>query len=169
MDGYLLDTTAASALWDRRHHDHPKIRGFLRSAADSPTWVSIVVLGEVEYGLKIVPQMDEDLQAEVRRRMARFPQILDVNKHTIEPYSDLRAALFKKYSPRDRRGRLRTKWPEDLRERTSSKELGVQENDLWIAAQAVQYKLVLVSGDYMRRLQEVSAALDCPLQLASWK
>lgn len=97
MDGYLLDTTAASVLWDQRHHDHPKIWDFLRSVAESPTWVSIVVLSEVEYGLKIVPQIDEDRHAEVRRQMAKFPRILDVNKHTVEPYSDLRAALFKKY------------------------------------------------------------------------
>ena len=169
MDGFLLDTNAASVLWDQRHHDHSKIRGFLRNVAESPTWVSIVVLGEVEYGLKIVSQMDEDRQGEVRRQMARFLRILDVNKHTIEPFSDLRAALFKKYSPRDRRARLRTKWPEDLRERTTAKELGVQENDIWIAAQAIQYNLMLITSDHMRRLQEVSATLTYPLQLAPWK
>lgn len=127
------------------------------------------MLGEIEYGLKIAPQMDEDRQDGVRRQMARFPRILDVTKHTIEPYSDLRAALFEKYSPRDRKARLRAKWPEDLRDRTSAKKLGVQENDLWIAAQAVQYNLVLITGDYMRRLREVSATLAYPLQVASWK
>lgn len=169
MDGYLLDTNAASVLWDRRHRDHQKITGFLTGIAESPTWVSIVVLGEVEYGLKIVPQLAEDRQAEVRRQMARFPRILDMNKHTVEPYSDLRAALFKKHSPKDRRGRLTTKWPEDLQERTSAKELGVQENDLWIAAQAIQYNLVLITDDHMRPLREVSTELDYPLQLASWK
>jgi tRNA(fMet)-specific endonuclease VapC len=92
-----------------------------------------------------------------------------VDKHTIEPYSDLRATLFKEYSPRDKRGRLQTKWPEDLQERTSAKELGIQENDLWIAAQAIQYNLVLITGDHMSRLKEVSATLAYPLQLASWK
>ena len=169
MDGYLLDTTTASVLWDQRHYDHQMIRAFLQSVAESPTWVSTVVLGEVEYGLKTVPKVDEARQAEVRRQMARFPLILDVNKHTIEPYSDLRAALFKKFSPKNRRGRLKVKWPEDLRDRTSAKELGIQENDLWIAAQAIQYNLVLITGDYMKRLQEVSARLAYPLQLASWK
>jgi tRNA(fMet)-specific endonuclease VapC len=169
MEGYLLDTNAASVLWDQRHNDYQMIRAFLRSVAESPTWVSIVVLGEVEYGLKTVPQIDEHRQADARRQMARFPLILDVNKHTVEPYSDLRAALFKKYSPKDRRGRLKAKWPEDLRDRTSAKELGVQENDLWLAAQAIQYNLVLITDDHMSRLQEVSTALDYPLQLAAWK
>jgi len=169
MDGYLPDTNAASVLWDQRHREQSKIRGFLQRVANAPTWISVVVLGEIEYGLKIVPQMDEDRHAEVRSQMARFSLILDVNKHTIEPYSDLRAALFKDYSPRNRRGRLKTKWPEDLQERTSSKELGVQENDLWIAAQAIQYNLVLITGDHMTRLRRVSATLTYPLQLASWK
>lgn len=169
MDGYLLDTNAASVLWDQRHREHATIRGFLQKYANGLTWISVVVLGEIEYGLKIAPQMDEDRQSEVRRQMARFPQVLDVNKHTMEPYSDLRAALFKGYSPRNRRGRLKMKWPEDLHERTSAKKLGIQENDLWIAAQAIQYNLVLITDDHMHRLQEVSTTLDYPLQLASWK
>jgi len=169
MDGYLLDTNAASVLWDQRHYDHPKIRDFLRSVAESPTWVSIFVLGEVEYGLKIVPQIDEERQAEVRRQMFRFPRILDVDKHTIGPYSDLRSALFKEFSPKDKRGKLKMKWPEDLRDRTSAKELGVQENDLWIAAQAIQYNLVLITDDHMNHLRKVSTTLEYPLHLASWK
>lgn len=127
MNGYLLDTNAASVLWDRRHREHKKIRAFLHGKAASPTWVSIFVLGEIEYGLKIAPQMDEDRQNEVRRQMAEFSPILDLDKHTVGPYSDLRAALFKKYSPKDRRGRLEAKRPEDLWERTTAKELGVQE------------------------------------------
>ena len=76
MDGYLLDTVAASVLWDRRHQEHSNIREFLQKVADAPTWISIVVLGEIEYGLKIAPRMDEDRQGEVRLQMARFPQMM---------------------------------------------------------------------------------------------
>jgi len=169
MDGYLLDTNAASVLWDRRHGEHSSIREFLQKVANSPIWISIVVLGEIEYGFKIAPQMDENRKGEVRREMARFPRILDVTKHTVGPYSDLRSALFQVYSPKNKRGRLTAKRPEELWERTSAEELGIQENDLWIAAQAIQYNLVLITEDHMRRLQEVSTDLDYPLQLASWK
>jgi len=56
MDGYLLDTNAASVLWDKRHREHTTIRGFLQMFANGPTWISVVVLGEIEYGLKIVPK-----------------------------------------------------------------------------------------------------------------
>jgi tRNA(fMet)-specific endonuclease VapC len=119
--------------------------------------------------MKITPEMDIDSQNQVRHEMSNHPFILDIDKHTIGPYSDLRAELFKKFSPRDRRGRLTVKWPEDLIERTSAKELGVQENDIWIAAQAIQYNLILVTDDHMLRLAEVSHKLDYPLQIARWK
>ena len=169
MNGYLLDTSAASILWDVRHREHGILRSFLQEKAQSPIWVSVVVLGEIEYGLKTATKMDVDLQREVRRRTAEYP-ILDVEKHTTESFSDLRAALFEKYAPRDRRtGRFKVRWPEDLRERTTSKELGIQENDIWVAAQAIQYNLVLITDDYMRRLEEVSRILVYPLQLATWK
>ena len=59
--------------------------------------------------------------------------------------------------------------PEALQERTTAKELGVQENDIWIAAQAIQYNLVLLTADYMRRLEKVFRMLTYPLQLAVWK
>jgi len=169
MDGYLLDTNAASILWDMRHREYKTLRSFIQKKDQSPIWISIVVFGEIEYGLKTAPRMDESLQVAVRKKMSAFPLVLEMDKHTVEPYSDLRAALFKKYSPKDKRGRLKAKWPEELCEKTTSKELGIQENDIWIAAQAVQYNLILVSGDYMRRLQEVSTDLDYPLQLSSWK
>ena len=130
---------------------------------------STIVLAEIEYGIKVTPKIDVDSQNQVRREMSKCPLILDIDKHTIGPYSDLRAELFKYYSPRKRRGRLTVKWPEDLVERTSSKELGIQENDIWIAAQAIQYNLILVTGDHMTRLVEVSNSLSDPLQIAKWK
>jgi tRNA(fMet)-specific endonuclease VapC len=169
MDGYLFDTNALSALWNARHPEHDTVKGFFASVSQSPVWLSTIVLAEIEYGMKITPEMDIDSQNQVRREMSNHPLILDIDKHTIGPYSDLRAELFKKFSPRDRRGRLTVKWPEDLIERTSAKELGIQENDIWIAAQAIQYDLTLVTDDYMQRLVEVSESLDYPLQIARWK
>ena len=169
MDGYLFDTNAVSPLWNVRHPEHDIIKDFFASVSQSPVWLSTIVLAEIEYGMKITPEMDIDSQNQVRYEMSNHPFILDIDKHTICPYSDLRAELFKKFSPRDRRGRLTVKWPEDLIERTSANELGVQENDIWIAAQAIQYNLILVTGDHMLRLAEVSQKLDYPLQIARWK
>ena len=169
MDGYLFDTNAVSHLWNARHPEHDNVKAFLSGVSNSPVWLSTIVLAEIEYGLKITPKMDIDSQNQVKSEMAKFPLVLDIDKHTVGPYSDLRAELFKNYSPRKRRGRLTVKWPEDLFERTSAKELGVQENDIWIAAQAIQYDLILVTGDSMQRLVEVSENLDYPLRIARWK
>jgi tRNA(fMet)-specific endonuclease VapC len=169
MNGYLLDTNAASVLWDARHTDHNKIRSFLENHSQSLLWILIIVLAEVEYGLKTAPKMDTSRQNDVRNEMAKFPEVLDLDKHTVSSYSDIRAELFKTYSPKVRRRRLAAKWPEDLFERTSAKELGVQENDIWIASQAIQYNLILVTDDRMSRLVEVSNSLNDPLQIAKWR
>ncbi|MBW2119533.1 MAG: PIN domain-containing protein [Deltaproteobacteria bacterium] len=125
MDGYLFDTNAVSALWNARHPEHDTVKTFFASVSQSPVWLSTIVLAEIEYGIKITPEIDIDSRDQVRREMSKHPFILDIDKHTIGPYSDLRAELFKKFSPRDRRGRLTVKWPEDLIDRTSAKELGI--------------------------------------------
>jgi len=169
IDAYLLDTTAASIIWDKRHSDYLQIRAFLKNVSSSPVLISTVVLAEVEYGLKIAPKMDMNRQNDVRNEMAKFPLVLDIDRHTIAPYSDLRSELFKKYSPKKQRGKLTAKWPEDLFDRTNAKELGVQENDIWIAAQAIQYNLILVTEDRMLRLVEASKSFSDPLIIAKWR
>jgi tRNA(fMet)-specific endonuclease VapC len=170
VDGYLLDTNAASVLWDARHVDHAKIRSFLESVSSEPVWISIITLAEVEYGLKTAPDIDDDLQKNVREQMAKYLEVLAPDKHTIVPYSNLRAELFKLYAPRGRKGRLTKKWPEDLFERTSAKELhGTQENDIWIAALAIQYNLILVTDDRITPLMYASRSLIDPLKIAKWR
>ncbi len=72
-------------------------------------------------------------------------------------YGDLRARLFEKFAPKKRRRKgLR---PEELIDPVTAKELGIQENDLWIAAQAIERNLVLVTNDAMARIQEVASEL----------
>ena len=78
MDGYLLDTNAASVLWNSRHPDHESLRFFLQEKSKSPIWVSIIAFGEIEYGLKVTPKMDVDSQKEVRKRMSEYV-FLEVN------------------------------------------------------------------------------------------
>lgn len=49
--------------------------------------------------------------------------------------------------------------PEQLVDPTTAKELDIQENDLWLAAQALEHNLVLVSHDKMTRLRKVAEEL----------
>lgn len=169
MDGYLLDTNAASSLWDVRHPDHSSIRAFLKKHHTSLIYVSIVALAEVEYGLKLSPQMDQNDKNYIRNEMWQFSNILDLDRHTVEPYSDLRAKLFSKFAQKNRRGRLKEKRPEELIDHTTGKELGIQENDLWLASLAMQYNLILISEDNMAHIKEASNSLDNPIIIAKWK
>ena len=46
-------------------------------------------------------------------------QVLPMDHHTGRAYGEIRAKLFAQYAPRDRRGRISKKAPEDLIERTT--------------------------------------------------
>jgi len=41
----------------------------------------------------------------------------------------------------------------------TAKVLGIQENDLWIAAQAIERNLILVTNDGMSRIREIASEL----------
>ena len=44
-------------------------------------------------------------------------------------------------------------------------ELGIDENDLWIAAQAIEHNLVLVTNDEMKRIKHVAGPV---LDIEDW-
>ena len=70
--------------------------------------------------------------------------------------------MFEKYAPNVKhRGGLR---PKQLVDPMTSRELGIQENDLWIAAQALEYNLVLVTNNKMDRIRDVCE----DLQVENW-
>jgi predicted nucleic acid-binding protein len=47
--------------------------------------------------------------------------------------------------------------------------LGIDENDLWIAAQAIQYNLVLVTNDGLERIRAVLRQVAPALQaIENW-
>ena len=163
-DAYLLDTNACSRLWDKLAHDHHEIRRFVQNLSPQSVFVSVVSHAEIEYGLKTAPQIDASRQQTVRTAMATYGTPIAIDHHTVEYYSDIRAALFGKYAPRNARGRINKKWVEDLIEPTTSKQLGIQENDVWIAAVALQRNLVLVSRDRMSKIQSVEPRL----RVAAW-
>ena len=58
--------------------------------------------------------------------------------------------------------------PEQLTDLSTSLELGIQENDLWLCAQAVGHGLVLVTNDKMARIREVSKGMEPALLIQNW-
>lgn len=155
FEGYLLDTSVASAGFDSGNTNHESVRRRLEGV-DGIVYVSSISIGEVEYGLGVAPQIDTERHDLVRAAMSAY-QVIDVDKHTATVYGKIRARLFKQYSPRKRRGRLK-KYVGDLIDPTTEKELGIQENDLWIASVAVEYNLVLLTRDRRGGMKRVVEA-----------
>jgi tRNA(fMet)-specific endonuclease VapC len=83
--------------------------------------------------------------------------VLDVTSTTRTYYGSIRASLFDRYTPRRKLNKqLRLG---QLTDPVSELELGIQENDVWIAAQAIEYNLVLVSNDKLTKIRDVADGL----------
>ena len=154
-EGYLLDTSVASSSWDMGSPRHGEVVLRLNNLRAGFVFVSAVSLGEVEYGLVTAPKIDQTRQETVRAAMLSY-RVRNVDQHTAKIYGEIRGNLFRKYSPRNRRGRLTRKRVEELTERTTGQELGIQENDIWILSTAMQHNLILITWDRMRRLVEAA-------------
>ena len=161
MEAYLIDTMFASALWDEGDTDHASALGFVTKAASSGDliYVSRISLAEIEYGYKLYASKEPERRAKAQVAMQAFRAIRDIGAGTTEYYSDIRVALFTRFAPRDTRNRIRSIRPERLIDQTTGESLGIQENDLWIAAIAAEYNMTLVSGDRMARIKEAYSKL----------
>ena len=163
-DLYLIDSCIAPAPWDKNDKLHERARRFVASIGKSRMVISVVTLGEIECGLRSHPQMDEERKSAVRASMAEYVYVLDVTRHTVRSYSEIRAKLIAQYAPSDSRGNLKKKWPEDYRDTPTGKSLGIQENDIWIAAQAHERNALLVTEDkHMDRIAGLD--LSSPLRI----
>ncbi len=160
MADYLLDTNILSYWHNSACRQHKKVIANIKQVRQpdpetgyvSRLSISVVTLSEVEYGHRVTVSPDAHAQAEYRRFIAEeLPPALEIPRRIHEPYSKLRSWLFNTYSPRDQRTRL--KRPEQLVNPATALELGIDENDLWIAAQAALYNLVLVTADGLANLK----------------
>lgn len=131
---------------------------------DAPIFISAVTLGEIEYGYQCQEPRDEKRELEFRTFVwNKNPLVLAVDQHTAEPYGKLRAAIFERFAPKELRRKI--KRPCQLTDKASATSLDIDENDLWIAAQAIQYNLVLVTNDRMHHIRSLLAhvAPDLPV------
>ncbi|MFH1110717.1 MAG: PIN domain-containing protein [Planctomycetota bacterium] len=155
MDGYLLDTNILEYWFNENRAEHTAV--IARIAAlpdDAPLFVSPVTIGEMEYGYRTQSPSDESREAEFRAFvLAKVPAVLPIDRHTTEPYGQLRAAIFDQYAPGDLRAKK--KRPCQLTDHATATTLGIDENDLWIAAQAIQYNLILVTNDGLAKIRAV--------------
>lgn len=168
MDGYLLDTQTIRYWFDTKSEQFPAVKAAAESRpAGSPLYVSAITLGEIEYGHAFNPagagtRRDEFI-AFVRQRL---PQILPVSKHTAEPYGRIRAKLAEKFPPPG--GWRKTVRVEQMYDPIAARELGIDENDLWLVSQAVERNLVLVTNDKMARIRTTIQCVFPSFRFENW-
>lgn len=113
---------------------------------------SVIVAGELRYGASISQRKDENLAA-VDRFLAGIA-LVPITPGIATRYGSLKAALLEKFGPRERAKRRDF----DL------SRLGFGDNDLWIAASALERSATLVSAD--PDFQRMTSAVD--LEVEDW-
>ncbi len=118
MPAALLDTNAVSDLM----RDDPKVQARMASHAD-PVLTSVVVVGEIRYGLSRLPSGKKRRHLEARAQgVLALLSIEPVTEPIADAYGHLKASL-------------------------ESQGLTLDDNDLWIAATAMTLGFLVVSRD----------------------
>ena len=125
---------------------------------------SVITLGEIAFGHAIAEKPDANKQAAFNAFVqTKFPLPIAITRTTIPYYAAMREAIFKKVSAVREEAEKR---PEQCFDPITAMELGIEENDLWIAAQACEHKLVLVTNVYgMARIRDIAIDL---LTVENW-
>lgn len=129
-------------------------------------WISSVTWGELEYGYQVQVNKEHSLETPFRQFIHKIsPKEFIVSKHVTRDYGMIRAKLFEKYGPKEKKKKgLR---PEQLIDPVTSLQLRIQENDLWLVAQAITRNLVLVTND-RKSLKPLLEAAGDELTVENW-
>ncbi|MGA2659054.1 MAG: type II toxin-antitoxin system VapC family toxin [Verrucomicrobiota bacterium] len=164
MSSYLLDTNIICALASPKHSNHVKAMAKMRSLTPERVFLPLIAIAEIRFGLASVDNADQSQRAELENFLSTYPSPYGFDEGTVEPYSLLRAQLFRTWATRDKRGRSfveKQAW--ELADQVTGKELGIDEADLLIASVAAEYNLTLATNDQnakMRRIEEAAAKLQ---------
>jgi tRNA(fMet)-specific endonuclease VapC len=153
VPGYLLDTNHISS-WER---EDPIFMSHLREVPpENIMWVCPISLAELEWGLRITTPTDSQRRAACRRFIE--DQVLDFVREigitTRDSYAEIMEQIWRTHPPAS--GRT------DTQRHLSS--LGVDVNDVWIAAVALEHGLVLLTNDGMDTIR----ACVPNLQIDNW-
>lgn len=163
MRTYLLDTCIWSYWFDDKRDQHSSVLDHLQNlASGSKLGISVITWGEIAYGHKARSTKELPVQAEYLEFIrSKGPKTFGIDIHTANKYGEVRALLFEKL-PNVSKRKLR---PEQAIDPVTSKELGIDENDLWIVAQAITRNLMLVTNDKLSRIREV---VGDDLKIKNW-
>ena len=162
-DAYLLDTNTICALADANRSAHESAVRRLQQARDFVLLPSPAV-GEIEFGMAKAPNVKPDKRQILRDFIADFNQ-LPFDEFCVQPYAFVRAELWLAHgTPKTRPGSHKEHHPEDLMDKVTGVELGIDEPDLMIASIAMAQNLVLVTDDRNAGMARVKQAADAVFQ-----
>ncbi|MDA3896367.1 MAG: type II toxin-antitoxin system VapC family toxin [Desulfobacteraceae bacterium] len=161
---YLLDTNVISYIYEMEAGSQSRECLTLKTRLESRPqntriFLSPVTVGEIEYGILVGPFNDptNEKYKKLVDIMTSYPCLgidCDIAR---QYYSLLRARLYNAYAPNLKKGqKSRQKRIEEWKDPATSKELQIQENDLWISAIAWAYNLTLVTDDAMTPILNVA-------------
>lgn len=171
MPDYLLDTNILRYWYD----NHPKVLARVQAVRQpepetgyvARLYISVVTLGEIEYGHRFAPTPNLPQQALYLKFVKeQCPETFGIVAGTAEDYGRLKSWLMNTYSPHTMRGKA--KRLKQLVDPATAEEIGVQENDLWIAAQAMTHNLVLVTHDSRGYFREALRQFAPVLRVEDW-
>ena len=175
MSDYLLDTNIISYWYDSRRPEHSKVLARIEAVRqpDPQTqyvprlFISVVTLGEIEQGHRSAQTPNASVQSEYMTFVRKqCPEPLEITTHVAVPYGELKAWLFNKFS--DKKKRTKAERAKQSVYPASARELGAEENDIWIAAQAMTLNFVLVTHDSHGHFGKLQRQFATTLRVEDW-
>jgi predicted nucleic acid-binding protein len=105
-----------------------------------------MTLAEIEFGIlldEVATGAKNPRAALVLSNAQQYP-IREITQHTAHEYADLRKNIAAHYLDVPSK---RPRWIENWKDRVTGETLQIDENDLWICAQARETNLILITTD----------------------
>lgn len=146
MDTYLLDTNLVSVLYDGQRSNHRAVRQALTALdPQAAQLVSVVTIAELRFGLLLSRAAGQPLtHIEACIEQAEEHSLAEVGRYTAEAFAYVKAKVALQRVDIHRRV---PRWVEGWTDRVTGQLLQIDENDLWIAAQAIEKNLVILTSD----------------------
>jgi predicted nucleic acid-binding protein len=175
---YLLDTNIISALGDPANAAREAAAERLREVGEQFVVLPTMAVAEIEFGMAKAPNIQPAKRKELREFIACFAQ-LPFDRHCVTPYALVRAEIWRTYATRksNKTHLHKERRPEDLIDKVTGTELGIDEPDLLIASVAMAHNFILVTNDQnagMERVKQAADAIACqgafptPLRTENW-
>ncbi|PDW02362.1 type II toxin-antitoxin system VapC family toxin [Candidatus Viridilinea mediisalina] len=145
---YLLDTNHISLII----HGQQSVIAYLQKLGATKVTTCTIVRGELLYMAFKSERQRENMQ-HVEQMLAGI-EVFAIDEATADWYGTIKARLIDRFGPKERA----------KRRNTTLAQIGITDNDLWIAACAKRHGATLVSAD--RDFQRIQAVID--LRVVSW-